>query len=88
MKNSADLGGCYPPQPSAVVYNTLLDLQKSSNPAKAKFNICSKFSFGLGSTCASDSGFVLQYEPILTVSKTAKTNKRIRIFYTRVKLRC
>ena len=30
MKNSADLGGCYPPQPSASVDNTLLDLQNSS----------------------------------------------------------
>ena len=26
MKNSADLGGCYPPRPSALVDNTLLDL--------------------------------------------------------------
>ena len=30
MKNSADLGGCYPPRPSAC--NTLLDLQNSSQP--------------------------------------------------------
>ena len=27
MKKSADLGGCYPPRPSASVDNTLLDLQ-------------------------------------------------------------
>ena len=27
MKNSADLGGCYPPRPSASVDNTLIDLQ-------------------------------------------------------------
>ena len=27
MKNSADLGGCYPPRPLALVDNTLLDLQ-------------------------------------------------------------
>ena len=32
MKNSADLGGCYPPWPSASVDNTLLGLQNSSNP--------------------------------------------------------
>ena len=25
MKNSADLGGCYPPRPTASVDNTLLD---------------------------------------------------------------
>ena len=32
MKNSADLGGCYPPRPSDSVDNTLLDLQNSSYP--------------------------------------------------------
>ena len=40
MKNSADLGGCYPPRPSASVDNTLLDLQNSSYPTKAEFNNC------------------------------------------------
>ena len=34
MKNSADLGGCYPPQPSASVDNNLLDLQNSSYPTQ------------------------------------------------------
>ena len=34
MKNSADLGVCYPPRPSASVDNTLLDLQNSSNPTQ------------------------------------------------------
>ena len=34
MKNSADLGGCYPPWPSVSVDNTLLDLQNSSYPTK------------------------------------------------------
>ena len=34
MKNSTDLGGCYPPRPSASVYNTLLDLQNSSYPTQ------------------------------------------------------
>ena len=38
MKNSADLGGCYPPRPSASVDNTLLDLQNSSYPTRAEFN--------------------------------------------------
>ena len=32
MKNSADLGGGYPPRPSASVDNNLLDLQNSSYP--------------------------------------------------------
>ena len=40
MKNSADLGGCYPPRSSASADNTLLDLQNSSYPTKAKFNNC------------------------------------------------
>ena len=34
MKNSADLGGCYPPRPSASVDNDLLDLQNSSYPTQ------------------------------------------------------
>ena len=34
MKNSADLGGCYPPRPPASVDNTLLDLQNSSYPTQ------------------------------------------------------
>ena len=34
MKNSADIGECYPPRPSASVDNTLLDLQNSSYPTQ------------------------------------------------------
>ena len=34
MKNSADLGGCYPPRSSASVDNTLLDLRNSSYPTQ------------------------------------------------------
>ena len=34
MKNSADLGECYPPRPSASVDNTLLDVQNSSYPTQ------------------------------------------------------
>ena len=40
MKNSADQGGCYPQRPKAEVDNTLRDLQNSSHPTKAEFNIC------------------------------------------------
>ena len=44
MKNSADLGGYYPPRPSALVDNTLIDLQNSSYPTQphsiiANYNI-------------------------------------------------
>ena len=28
MKNQGDLGGCYPPQPTALKDNTLLELHK------------------------------------------------------------
>ena len=40
MKNYADRGGCYPPQPSALADNTLLDLHNSSYHTKAEFNNC------------------------------------------------
>ena len=40
MKNSTDQGGCYPQRPKAEVDNTLRDLQNSSYPTKAEFNIC------------------------------------------------
>ena len=40
MKNSADLGGCYPQRPKAKVDNTLQDLQNSSYPMKVEFNNC------------------------------------------------
>ena len=30
MKNYGDLGGCYPPQPTVLTDNTLLDVHNSS----------------------------------------------------------
>ena len=47
MKNYADLGGCYPPQPSALADNTLLDLHNSSyhtqpHPIIAKYSLSLK----------------------------------------------
>ena len=44
MKNSADLGGCYPPRPSAFVDNTLLDLQNSSYPTQPQSIIAKYFA--------------------------------------------
>ena len=44
MKNSADLGGCYPPRPWASVDNTLLDLQNSSYPTQA-YSIIAKYMY-------------------------------------------
>ena len=49
MNNSADLKGCYPPQPSAVVDNTLLDLQDSSYPTQAH-SIIAKYKQDLKSS--------------------------------------
>ena len=40
MENYADLGGCYPPQPSASADNTLRNLHNSSYHTKAEFNNC------------------------------------------------
>ena len=46
VKNYADLGGCYPPQPSASVDNILLDLHNSSHPTLPRSIIvnCRTFS--------------------------------------------
>ena len=45
MKNSADLGGYYPPRPSASVDNTLLVLQNSSYPTQPPHSIIAKYSY-------------------------------------------
>ena len=44
MKNSAELGGCYPPRPSTAVDNTLLDLQNSSYPTQPH-SVIAKYCF-------------------------------------------
>ena len=47
MKNSAGRGGCCPPRLKAKVDKTLRDLQNSSYPMKAEFNIIhSKYFLG------------------------------------------
>ena len=47
MKNSANLGGCYPPRPLASVDNTLLDLQNSSYPTQPH-SVIAKYHFRTG----------------------------------------
>ena len=42
MKDSADLGGCYPPCPSPSADNTLLDQQNSSYPTQPHSIIANK----------------------------------------------
>ena len=59
MKNSADLGGCYPPRPSASVDNTLLDLQNSSYPTQLH-SIIAKYSTFLFFRVASTKCVFLQ----------------------------
>ena len=44
MKNSADLGGCYPPRPSASVDKTLLDLQNSSSVIEMQWDPLNTYS--------------------------------------------
>ena len=46
-----DLGGCYPPRPSASVDNTLLDLQNSSHPTQPHSIIANYF---MESACVRD----------------------------------
>ena len=46
MKNSADLGGCYPQRPKAEVDNTLLDLQNSSYPTQPNVVLVEAFFRG------------------------------------------
>ena len=62
MKNSADLGGCYPPWPSASVDNTLLDLQNSSYPTQPHSIVAKYFSLAvLGKTQREMTEFWVYY---------------------------
>ena len=59
MKTSADLGGCYPPWPSASVDNALLNLQNASYPTQpqsiiAKYYLTSSYECG---PCTALVGF-------------------------------
>ena len=45
MKNYGDLGGCYPPRPTASTDNTLLDLLNYSYPTRTEFINCFIYSF-------------------------------------------
>ena len=55
MKNSADLGECYPPRPSASVDNTLLDLQNSSYPTQPH-SIIAKYGINKGLLLLNEHG--------------------------------
>ena len=49
MENSADLGGFYPPRPSASVDKTLVDLENSSYPIQPHLSVYDRHIFGSSS---------------------------------------
>ena len=55
MKNYGDLGGCYPPRPTASTDNTLLDLHNSSYDTQPH-SLIVKYSF---SACYRRRGQIL-----------------------------
>ena len=55
MKNSANLGGCYPPRPSASVDNTLLYLQNSSYPTQPHSIVAVAIAVAAAVAVTSDS---------------------------------
>ena len=71
MKNSADLGGCYPPRPSASVDSTLLDLQNSSYPTQPQ-SIIAKYTAWCACTAhthhaVNESDLLLIFQFVLRV---------------------
>ena len=59
MKNSADLGGCRPPRPSAPVDNTLLDLQNSQSYPIRPHSIIAQYLKRLKCKYVAYQGFYL-----------------------------
>ena len=75
MKNSADLGGCYPPRPSASVDNTLLDQQNSSYPTQPH-SIIAKYFIAF-------DGLAITSRPTRTRWVIIKTNRRCDLTWLR-----
>ena len=83
MKNYADLGGCYPPQPSASADNTLLDLHNSSYHTQPH-PIIAKYSLNL-------RRIIVKYDVILDQSERAhlynhRSNYIKRFYHMRGKI--
>ena len=74
MKNSADLGGCYPPRPSASVDNTLLDLLNSSYPTQPHSIIAKYTIFELVCNSQSSKAFELAAAYLQVKKGTKETN--------------
>ena len=91
MKNSADLGGCYPPPPSASVDNTLLDLQNSSYPTQhhsiiAKYTIIDVWLADVNNATISASSKYGQQQlnrckPHRAALKRQKTKIQLNFFF-------
>ena len=80
MKNSADLGGCYPPWPSASVDNTLLDLQDSSYPTQSH-SIIVKYSAELLHHVALCGWLVPGLETAVAVmSSKSSRNRKLKLW--------
>ena len=73
MKNSADLGECYPRLPSASVDNTLLDLQNSSYPTQPRL-ITAKYYMLKGNIIALLLGLVQTYSDIFDTSSDSSSD--------------
>ena len=79
MKDSADLGGCYPPRPWASVDNTLFDLQKSSYPTRPhSITANSRLVWQMFIAQMAPGGPVKYYGDLL--DKLVQDNRSVNIF--------
>ena len=78
MKNSADLGGCYPPRPSASADNTLLDLLNSSYPTQPH-SIIAKYTTQVNGTFRAR--WLVSSEVISQVLMTFEQPKKNKIAF-------
>ena len=94
MKNSVDLGGCYPPRLSASVDNTLLDLQNSSYPTQPHSIIAKYLSTESEVITGKSQTETLMYWPsdviyymalFSAILKKNKTKTRQVIFHIRLR---
>ena len=81
MKNSADLGGCYPTRPSASVDNTLLDLQNSSYPTQSHSIIANNFDNQVKTTLTQHKIPLLLSITYFWEDKAKETCTRLTVFH-------
>ena len=91
MKNYADLGGCYPPQPSASADNTLLDLHNSSyhtqpHPIIANYAECDELiSIAFFPTLVRGVPTIRDFTVIQGLSDVSDTRSLFSRCFTKVK---